>query len=107
MEKVMDGIKLAKYLNETIGAEDKPCFVKQKINMIHARISEAESIIGDLWDKLDIFLVPERLTPLNKPGLDDSEVILKSELCDQLDKITDRVIGLQNKLINILERVDN
>ena len=107
MEKVMDGIKLAKYLNETIGAEDKPCFVKQKISTINVRISETESIIGDLRDKLDIFLVPESLTTINKQGLDDSEVTLKSELCDQLDKITDRVIGLQNKLINILERVDN
>jgi len=95
--------------NETIGAgdNDNPCFVQQKINTIHARITETESIIGDLRDKLDIFLVLERPTPLNKLELDDSDATLKSELCDQLDKIADRVIGLQNKLVNILERVDN
>ncbi len=83
----------------------KDSIIIAKFTSLETRICECFGILNDLANKLEVILKPD--ISINTDEIATLEAEGHSHLCSRLDENIERVIELQNQMINILERIEN
>ena len=80
--------------------------LRSKVNQMSSRINECFVILIDIQAKISEILKPEKG---KSPDATEKSILMgsESEFCKSLDQNLHSILELQNRMIELLERIEN